>query len=415
MSTDAKTLAADMLPPDPPGFRKWVRDNFFSNWFNTFLTVIILPASAVVIYYALRWVFVDADWSPVTTSPLLYILGQYPRAEMWRLAASLSGVMLMIGISWGKWGGIMKTIAIPAVLIFGLLFALPIQHRELEFLLYTISDFEITLKLYLGITAGLIALGYLVGRQRAVKGSYVIVSWVITPLLILALASGFGDSELLPAISTTIWGGLFVTFFLAVGGILLSFPIGVALALGRRSTLPVLKVFSTVVIETIRGMPLVTILFMFSFILNYLVPEQAIPDRLMRALLALTLFSAAYTAENIRGGLAAVAPGQVEAAKSLGMSGWKITLFIELPQAIRAILPAIVGQFIALFKDTTLVVVIGINDFLGIGRSIIKSSPEFLQLQLEVYVFIAAVYMIFSYLMSMASRRLETTLGVQHG
>jgi general L-amino acid transport system permease protein len=197
-----------------------------------------------------------------------------------------------------------------------------------------------------------------------------------------------------------------------VGGILLSFPIGVALALGRRSSLPVVSGFSTLFIEVIRGVPLVTILFMFSIILALFLPPEARLDRLLRALMAMTVFSAAYTAENVRGGLQSVPSGQVEAAKALGMSGVQIMAFIVLPQAIRAVIPAIVGQFISLFKDTTLVVIVGINDFLGIGKSVLNSSPEFVRLQAEVYLFIAIVYMIFSYLMSLASRRIETALGV---
>ena len=128
--------------------------------------------------------------------------------------------------------------------------------------------------------------------------------------------------------------------------------------------------------------------------------------------MAVTVFSSAYTAENVRGGLQAVPQGQVEAAKALGMNSFRIMLLIVLPQAIRAVIPAIVGQFISLFKDTTLVIIIGINDLLGIGKSIINSSPEFVQLQTEVYIFIAAVYWVFSYLMSMASRRVEKALGV---
>jgi general L-amino acid transport system permease protein len=203
-----------------------------------------------------------------------------------------------------------------------------------------------------------------------------------------------------------------VTFILAIGGIVLSFPIGILLALGRRSNLPVVKAFCVVFIETIRGVPLITILFMFSVILTLFLPPEARLDRLLRALMAMTVFSSAYMAENIRGGLQAVPPGQIEAAKALGMNSFTITVFIVLPQAIRVVIPAIVGQFISLFKDTTLVVIVGINDLLGIGKSIINSSPEFVQLQTEVYIFISIIYWIFSYLMSIASRKVEEAMGV---
>jgi general L-amino acid transport system permease protein len=203
-----------------------------------------------------------------------------------------------------------------------------------------------------------------------------------------------------------------VTFLLAVGGIVLSFPIGVMLALGRRSSLPVVKAVSILFIETIRGVPLITILFMFSMIVSLFLPQETRLDRLLRALMAMIVFSSAYTAENVRGGLQAIPLGQIEAAKAVGMSGFQTMLLIVLPQAIRMVIPTLVGQFIALFKDTTLVVIIGITDLLGIGRAIVNSSPEFIQLQTEVYIFIALIYWVFSYLMSTASRRVEAAMGV---
>ncbi len=251
------------------------------------------------------------------------------------------------------------------------------------------------------------------GRAKFVKTSYILIGWAIAPVLTIVLLSGFEGSTSLPSVATTLWGGLLVTFLLSVGGILLSFPIGVALALGRRSSLPVVSAFSTIFIEGVRGVPLITILFMFSIILALFLPAESRIDRLLRALMAVTVFSAAYTAENVRGGLQAVPTGQIEAAKAVGMSGLQTMVFIVLPQAIRAVIPAIVGQFISLFKDTTLVVIVGINDFLGIGRSIINSDPAFVQMQIEVYMFIAVVYWIFSYLMSLASRRLESAMGVE--
>ncbi len=260
----------------------------------------------------------------------------------------------------------------------------------------------------------MILAGYFIGRIKAVKASIIVVGWLLIPICGIVLLAGIENSELIPNVPTTLWGGLLVTFLLAAGGILLSFPLGVALAFGRRSDLPVVSGFSTVFIEVIRGVPLVTILFMFSIILALFLPVESRIDRLVRALMAVTVFSAAYSAENVRGGLQSVPLGQIEAAKALGMNNLKTTMFIVLPQALRAVLPAIAGQFISLFKDTTLVVIIGINDFLGIGRSIINSDPEFVQLRTEVYIFIALVYWIFSYLMSLASRRLESAMGISN-
>ncbi len=193
---------------------------------------------------------------------------------------------------------------------------------------------------------------------------------------------------------------------------MLSFPIGVLLALGRRSSLPMLSLFSTLIIELVRGVPLVSILFMSSIIVALFLPPGLRIDRVVRALMGMTLFSAAYTAENVRGGLQAIPEGQEEAAKAVGLKPYQTMLLIILPQALRKVIPAIVGQFISLFKDTTLAVIVGIIELLNIGKAILQSDPEFIQLQAEVYIFIAAVFWILSFIMSYASRRLEAALGV---
>jgi len=231
-------------------------------------------------------------------------------------------------------------------------------------------------------------------------------------LLVLVVLPGFNGNPILPKVETTAWGGLMITLLLAVGGIVLSFPIGVLLALGRRSPLPVVKIFSILFIEIIRGVPLITILFMFSIILALFLPAESRIDRVLRALIGMTVFSAAYTAENVRGGLQAVPQGQVEAAKALGLNNFQITIFVVLPQALRAVIPVTIGQFISLFKDTTLVVIVGINDLLGIGKSVLNTDPEFVRLQAEVYIFIALIFWVFSYFMSYASMQLEKSLGV---
>lgn len=254
--------------------------------------------------------------------------------------------------------------------------------------------------------------GFVLGRRTGLSGRPVVLGWAVLFVLIPVLLRGTQGSELLPSVETSSWGGLLVTLILAVGGITLSFPIGVLLALGRRSTLPVLRLFCTGVIELVRGVPLVSILFMSSIILALFLPPELRIDRLVRALLGMTLFSAAYTAENVRGGLQAIPKGQYEAARAVGLNGFQTTVLIILPQALRTVIPAIVGQFISLFKDTTLAVIVGIIELLNIGKSIIQSDPEFIQLQAEVYIFIAAVFWIFSSVMSYASRQLESALGV---
>jgi general L-amino acid transport system permease protein len=293
------------------------------------------------------------------------------------------------------------TLAVGSFLL--LIAILPVQHPQLD----------ISMRLFLGSNILISLLGYLIGKKTTLKNIIIISGWIVIPVIGVVLLAGFENSVRIPTVPTTLWGGLLVTFLLAAGGIFLSFPLGVALAFGRRSDLPVVSAFSTMFIEGIRGVPLVTLLFMFSIILALFLPVESRIDRLVRALMAVTVFSAAYSAENIRGGLQSVPLGQIEAANALGMGNFKTTIFIVLPQALRAVLPAIAGQFIALFKDTTLVVIIGINDFLGIGRSIINSDPEFVQMRTEVYIFMAVVYWIFSYMMSLASRRLESSMGLE--
>ena len=393
----------DIRPPQPPGLVKWVRDNLFNNWYNSILTVILLPIVFFALLNTIIWVFTKADWRAVTQFPILYAVGQYPRDELWRVGVGLSSMIFMLGVSWGKWGGLLRSISIATGIFFAFFALLPVQHPALN----------LNMRIYLGLNVIFILVGNWLGKLKSIKGMYIIIGWVIVTILFLFLLAGFAGSEYIPSVATTFWGGLLVTFLLSAGGIILSFPIGVALALGRRSTLPVVKGFSIFFIETVRGVPLITILFMFSIILALFLPADSRIDRLVRALMGITFFSAAYTAENVRGGLQAIPQGQIEAAKAVGMNSFQTMLFIVLPQALRAVLPAIVGQFIALFKDTTLVVIVGINDLLGIGRSIINSDPEFVQLQMEVYIFIAIIYWIFSYLMSIASNRLEAAMGVK--
>jgi general L-amino acid transport system permease protein len=399
---NTQSLPDDIRPPLPPGPIKWIRDNLFNSWFNALITVVLLPVVFFAIVNIIQWVFVVADWRAVAQFPMLYAVGQYPRPEIWRVGVGLSMLILILGASWGKWGGLMRSIAIVVGIVFAVFALIPVSHPALS----------LGMRLYLGGNVVLVYLGYLAGRTKVVSGKVILIFLALFPVITILLLTGFANSEVIPAVSTTLWGGLLVTFILSAGGIILSFPIGVALALGRRSSLPVVKVFSTLFIEIIRGVPLITILFMFSIILALFLPAESRIDRLIRALMAVTFFSAAYSAENVRGGLQAVSLGQIEAAKAVGMNGLQTMVFIVLPQALRAVLPAIVGQFIALFKDTTLVVIVGINDLLGIGRSVINSDPEFVQLQLEVYLFIALIYWIFSYMMSLASRRLETAMGV---
>ena len=214
--------------------------------------------------------------------------------------------------------------------------------------------------------------------------------------------------DLLPLSDKRVWGGLMITMQLTVLGIAASFPIGLALALGRRSRLAVVKYTCILYIELVRGVPLITILFLASLLVPLVDPNLAAIDQAVRAWVAFTMFSAAYLAENVRGGLQSIDRGQTEAAQAIGLSNWQTTLFILLPQALRAVIPALVGQFISLFKDTSLVFIVGLADILGVASRVVAQA-EFLQKRQETFLYVAILFFVFSYIMSYISRKIEAT------
>jgi general L-amino acid transport system permease protein len=251
----------------------------------------------------------------------------------------------------------------------------------------------------------------LAARRFPLRRLWISLAWLVSALLGVLLLAGLGEATPLPSVSTSIWGGLLLTMVLSVAGILLSFPLGVALAVGRRSRLPVVRVVSTAYIELIRAVPLITVLFMAQFLFPLVLPDGLRIENVIRAIGGITLFSAAYVAENVRGGLQAIPAGQHEAAFAIGLRTWKTTVFIVLPQALRITIPANVGLFIALLKDTTLAYIIGLLEILGIGRAVL-ANPRWLGTQFEVYFFIAVVFFVLSYALSQASYRLEKELGI---
>ena len=401
-SGNVETTSIKIHPPSHPHPLVWIRRNLFNNWLNSILTLLSIATVYFVGRAVLEWVFIEADWRPVTDNPILYLVGQYPRDQLWRVGASLLLVSFLTGMSWGVWRGILRSFAILLAAGYVVMALIPVGGQM----------GSLAVRGFFLINAPIIILGFLLGSRKFITGMIVLGGWLFSFIAIPILLHGIGDLALLPIVETTLWGGLMVTIFLAVGGILLSFPLGVLLALGRRSSLPVIKTFCIAFIEGVRGVPLITILFMSSIILALFLPPELRIDRLVRALIGMAIFSAAYTAENVRGGLQSVPSGQIEAAKAVGLNNFQTTLLIVLPQAIRAVIPAIVGQFIALFKDTTLVIIVAIIELLNIGKSILQSDVTYLQLQMEVYLFVAAVFWILSFFMSYASRQLETALGV---
>lgn len=328
----------------------WLLKNLFNTWYNSLLTVICLWVIFVFGKNFLYWAFTQAQWTVVTTNLRLFLVGRYPADLTWRIWTIVG---IIISLSLVTWGVVTKSF-------------LPQISRWLSLI------------------------------------------WILSfPIVMWLIGGGFG----LKPVSSDLWTGLLLTLILAIVSIALSFPLGILLALGRQSDLPVVRIFSIIYIELIRGLPLIGILFTAQVMLPLFLPSDVRLDRVVRAIAGLTLFSAAYMAENVRGGLQAIPRGQKEAAKALGLNPVLITSLIVLPQALKIAIPAIVGQFIGLFKDTSLLSIFALLELTGIARSIL-AQPEFLGKYAEVYLFVGVIYWVFCYSMSLASRRLENQLGV---
>jgi general L-amino acid transport system permease protein len=273
-----------------------------------------------------------------------------------------------------------------------------------------VSGLDNAVSIALTVNAVALWAAYLLALRIPVPRRPLTLAWLASVPVAALLLAGIGGGPL-PLVSTNLWGGLLLTFLLAIVGIVLSFPFGVLLALGRRSDLPAIRILSTAYIELIRGVPLVTILFMAAVMLPLFLPGGIRPEQVIRAMAAITLFSAAYVAENVRGGLQAIPSGQLEAAQAIGLNPIQTNLSIVLPQALRSVIPANVGLFISLRKDTTLVTLVGLLELLGIGRAVL-AQPQWFGAHLEVYAFVAAVFFVLCYTMSQASYRLEAAMGV---
>jgi general L-amino acid transport system permease protein len=255
--------------------------------------------------------------------------------------------------------------------------------------------------------AGIAAL--LIERIPGKKYAAIFLFIVYPVLSYVLLFGGFG----LPEVETRLWGGLFLNIILGTVGIVASLPIGIVLALGRRSNMPVIRIVCTGFIEFVRGVPLISVLFMASVMLPLFLPEGVTFDKLLRAMIGIALFSAAYMAEVVRGGLQAIPKGQYEGAMALGLNYWKMMGLIVLPQALRIVIPGIVNTFIGLFKDTTLVTIIGLFDLLGIAQAASRDA-EWQGLGKEGYVATAVGFFIFCFAMARYSAYLERKLHRGH-
>ncbi|MCE7985894.1 MAG: amino acid ABC transporter permease [Caldilinea sp. CFX5] len=401
MTTAARASTTRVLPPpsERNGVLGWLRKNLFGSLFDMILTLLALGILYLVLRPLLTWVF-TANWAVIPANFALILRGSYPEEAVGRLWICLYLLFGLAGFSWGNWFRRLQWVTVLVLVLPALLALIPFLA------LYN--------QLNLLVGEGIILAAYLVGRfwPHAWR-SVVWYLWLVGLLAVPLLLYGRQDPPLiLPIVPSSLWGGLLLTLFLAVFGILLSFPLGVILALGRQSNFPAFRLLSIIYIEFIRGVPLITLLFMGQAMLQYFLPPGTPPiDRVIRVLVAITLFSAAYTAENVRGGLQAIPKGQYEAAQALGLNAFQTTFFIVLPQALRAVVPVLVGQFIALFKDTSLVAIVGLLDLLGIARTVL-SNPAWLGNHQQIYLFIAVIYWLFCYAMAYGSRRLERSLGV---
>lgn len=446
---------------------QWAKDNLFNNWYNSLITVVlgagILFAAVGVLSFVL-----GAEWAVVRRGLTLAMVGQFPRDELWRVWAS--GFLLVTAAGFGS--GVLARSAHETAIEQ----AVPIERESwrsiiqrfwplLAVMVFFVS-FARTLPPYLGVLAAFVLVavmrevGWRVGLAIRERGLFISIALVLASFIVIAGTSSLGGlafgllaafwvaaeagrrdlpsglagaaMRFAPPIVVGVivylvevaipfdgfgwgdWGGLHVSLFVTIVGIGLGMPFGILLALGRQSKLPAIRVVSVGFIEFVRGVPLISLLLFAAILLRSFFPlGMEIPADLTLAMILVTAFSAAYIAEIVRGGLQAVPRGQTEGGQAIGLSAGKVQRLIVLPQALRAVIPAMVGQFISLFKDTSLLSIIGITEFLKFSE-IINSQPEFLgkELSVNTYLYVAVGYWAIAYTMSKESRRLETKLGV---
>jgi general L-amino acid transport system permease protein len=360
------------LPPPPltTGPIAWVRQNLFSSPLNILLTLLITAFLLYTIPPFLQWALFDATWTGVTRAPCNTPEGIDKPGACWAVInARFWQFMYQFYPEGQRW-----RVDLSFVLLFGAMFALLIEG----------VPFKKWIALFL---------------------------FVIYPVIGFALFYGgmFG----LPVVETPLWGGLMLTLIIATVAMVASLPIGILLALGRRSKMPVIRILCITFIEFVRGVPLITVLFMASVMLPLFLPVGVNFDKLLRALVGYSLFSAAYMAEVVRGGLQAMPRGQFEGAMALGLGYWRMMGLVILPQALRIVIPSIVNTFIGLFKDTSLVSIIGLFDLLNSVQAAAHDA-QWLGLAREGYMFAAAIYFIFCFGMSRYSMYLEKKLYTGH-
>ena len=349
-----------------------------------------------------------ACWPFVVAKHKFIMYGAYPAEELWRV--DLTVIMGLVGLSWVLIEKLPYRRHVGAVML--------TAYPVIAFILLTggnsdTSSINISTWLIIGLAfisvARLGSRGYLGSFLKEVGSVFSIIGWAVISLTVVRgiVAIDFGQ----PQVDTRDWGGFLITLVVAVTGIVASLPLGIVLALGRRSQMPIVRIVSTVFIEFWRGVPLITVLFMASVMLPLFLPEGVNFDNLLRVLIGVMLFSAAYMAEVVRGGLQAIDKGQYEGAQAMGLSYWQSMRLVILPQALTHVIPGIVNTFIGLFKDTTLVSIVGIFDLLGGGQASIADAAWSSPVQaITMYVYIALIFFVFCFAMSRYSMYMERKL-----
>lgn len=415
-----------LQPSEPPrgqtGINHWLRARLFNGWLSSVLTIIALLVIAAAVNAVLPWLansvwqadslgecrrLMDGEpgacWGVIRERWPQLLFGFYPPEAYWRPLASFVLLFAALGPILFKW--------VPRrVLWFSAV------YPGLAFWLIWGGSLWQPVSVYTGV-----AIAWLLFRLMRCLGGGVAVAcallaataWWLQGMQYLVLAASKLSPLALTVVSSRDLGGFLLSFVVGVSGIAMSLPLGVLLALGRRSSMPLIRVMSVTFIEFVRGVPLITLLFTASLLLNYFLPPGTSFDLILRVVIMVTIFSTAYMAEVIRGGLAALPQGQTEAAQALGLDYWKAQRLVIMPQALKTSIPMIVSTFIGLFKDTTLVVFIGLLDPIALSTAI-RASTQWQGVYWELFLFIGGVFFVFCFGMSRYSIHLERRLKTDH-
>ena len=386
--------SAPVKEPETP--LEWVKLNLFSGPLNTILTLISLAVALFAVTKLFDFLFLDGDWQVIRANMKGYMVGAFPIEEVWRVWASFYLVAFLAGLTWGS--GDRRVVMTPRKTVIAVIV---VGAAILIVGFTTTTTFARGGAALVPILVGLgSALGRRVGRRLRRP---LAVAWILAFPIFLLLIRGFDG------VPPKLWGGFFFNITAAFIAIFASFPIGLGLALGRRSSLPGVRLVAVIVIEVFRGAPLVAWLIFAKYGLDFLLPPQMeLPD-IVKGLMMMTMFSAAYIAEIVRGGMQGVSQGQFEAARALGLSTTRMMALIVLPQALRSTIPALVSHFISLFKDTALFTAIEVTELLAASS---RLGLEFLGKDAQTLTFAALMFWMVAFSMSRWSQRLEVRLGV---